>query len=290
MVKLGIYLLLALIGAPLIGGLLTGIDRRLTARLQSRIGPPILQPFYDVMKLFGKSRMACNSIQMVSVSMYLATMALSVAMLVMGQDLLVLLFISALGAISLVIGGFSVKSPYSQIGSQREVMAILAYEPLVVFYIVAVYLKTGSFMASSIFQSHTPLLMSLPLFLVTVTIVLAVKTHKSPFDVAAATHAHQELVRGFYTEFSGAQLALIEIGHWFELVLILGFLVLLWHTNLLVGCLIALACYFGVIVLDNISARLTWSWMLRFTWAFGVTLSVLNIAALYVSLPHLPAP
>ena len=47
-------ILLALIGAPLLGGLIAGIDRRLTARLQARTGPPILQPFYDVGKLFGK--------------------------------------------------------------------------------------------------------------------------------------------------------------------------------------------------------------------------------------------
>ncbi|MBV1768706.1 MAG: NADH-quinone oxidoreductase subunit H, partial [Candidatus Desulforudis sp.] len=40
--------------APVVGGLLTGIDRKLSARMQGRIGPPILQPFYDFFKLWGK--------------------------------------------------------------------------------------------------------------------------------------------------------------------------------------------------------------------------------------------
>ena len=49
-----------LILAPFAGGLLSGVDRRITARLQSRQGPPLLQPFYDVLKLFGKQSRVTN--------------------------------------------------------------------------------------------------------------------------------------------------------------------------------------------------------------------------------------
>jgi len=273
--------LLTVLAAPFVGGLLLGIDRRVTARLQSRIGPPIVQPFYDAIKLFGKSRMACNSIQMVSVSVFLATMVLCLVMLVCGQDLLVMLFILALGTVSLIVGGFSVKSPYSQLGSQREILQMLAYEPLLVLMVVAVYLKTHSFMSADVFRTSEPLLLSMPVFLVTQSFVLAIKLHKSPFDLSGAHHAHQELVRGVYTEFSGSQLALIEIAHWYELVLLLGFIAMLWHTSLWIGSLLALACYFGVILLDNVSARLTWGWMLRFAWTFGFGLSVANLAFIY---------
>jgi formate hydrogenlyase subunit 4 len=49
-----------IICAPLIGGILTGIDRKITARMQSRVGPPVLQPFYDVLKLFGKQNLTVN--------------------------------------------------------------------------------------------------------------------------------------------------------------------------------------------------------------------------------------
>ena len=45
-----------LILAPLAGGLLAGLDRKLSARMQRRVGPPVLQPFYDVLKLFEKEK------------------------------------------------------------------------------------------------------------------------------------------------------------------------------------------------------------------------------------------
>ena len=49
--------------APLAGGLLAGIDRRVSARLQGRYGPPVLQPFYDVFKLLRKERIIVNKFQ-----------------------------------------------------------------------------------------------------------------------------------------------------------------------------------------------------------------------------------
>ncbi len=54
------FVVLAIILAPIAGGLLAGVDRRLTAWLQGRFGPPILQPFYDVIKLLGKERQVVN--------------------------------------------------------------------------------------------------------------------------------------------------------------------------------------------------------------------------------------
>ena len=51
------FAIAAIVFAPFIGGLISGSDRILTARLQGRIGPPMVQPFYDVIKLFGKEKM-----------------------------------------------------------------------------------------------------------------------------------------------------------------------------------------------------------------------------------------
>jgi formate hydrogenlyase subunit 4 len=276
-----LLVLAALLFAPIVGGALTGADRKLTARMQKRIGPPLMQPFYDAVKLFSKQRLIVNGFQSVSVSVYLASMALSLVLLVLGMDLLVLLFVLALGSVALILGGFSVKSPYSQMGSQREVLQLLAYEPLLVLMVVAIYLKTGSFSASSVMSLRQPLIYSLPLFVITMLLVMAIKLHKSPMDISGSHHAHQELVRGIYTEFSGPQMGLIEIAHWYELVFLLGFIALFWHTNLLCGALLALGCYFAVIVIDNITARMTWRWMLRVTWLFGIGASLLNLFLLY---------
>jgi ech hydrogenase subunit B len=211
-------------------------------------------------------------------------MILSLVLLAAGQDLLVLLFILALGHVMLILGGFSVKSPYSQIGSQREILQLMAYEPLLVFMVIAAYLRTGSFLISSIFDKlpNQPLLPWLPAFFITQIIVMAIKLHKSPFDISASHHAHQELVRGIYTEFSGSQLALIEIAHWYELILLMGFIALLWQTNLIIGGLLAFAAFLIVLVIDNITARMTWKWMLKFAWTFGLGISLANLAVIYV--------
>ena len=103
--------LLALVAAPLLGGLLSGLDRKLTARVQRRIGPPVLQPFYDVVKLFHKEPLALNQVQVVYVFLHLALMLLVVVFLALGQDLLMILFAHAFSTISLILGGMSVRSP-----------------------------------------------------------------------------------------------------------------------------------------------------------------------------------
>ncbi len=63
MVKMIICVVAYLILAPLIGGLLAGIDRKISARMQGRVGPSILQPFYDVLKLLEKEKITVNRVQ-----------------------------------------------------------------------------------------------------------------------------------------------------------------------------------------------------------------------------------
>lgn len=281
-----ILTIVVLLVAPLIGGLLFGIDRRLSARLQSRIGPPVVQPFYDFVKLWSKDQIFANRLQLMYVYVHLGAAMASLILLVWQQDMLVILFTLALGGIALVLGGFSVRSPHSQIGSQRELLQMLAYEPMLVLAAVGIYLMTGSFLVSSVFATPQPLLLPLPLVALSLVLVLSIKLRKSPFDIAAAGHAHQELVRGLFTEYSGRYLALIELAHWYELVLVLGFVTLFWAHPIIVGIVLALAMFVAVIVIDNAAARLTWRRMLTFSWGWGAGLAVLNLAAVYV-LPFL---
>ena len=64
-------MMLFIVLAPFIGGLLDGIDRKITARMQGRVGPPILQPFYDVTKLFNKQLLDVYRMQGLMVLTYL---------------------------------------------------------------------------------------------------------------------------------------------------------------------------------------------------------------------------
>lgn len=281
-----IKLIIALIGlalTPVIGGLIAGVDRRVTARLQSRFGPPILQPFYDVLKLLGKAPMVVNSWQVMCAYIYLVSSVLAVFLFFMQGDLLLLFFVMTVGAVFQVAGALSIPSPYSQVGAQRELLQMLAYEPLIILVFVGISMASGGFMISDVYALEQPLLPSMPFLYIALGYALTIKLRKSPFDISACHHAHQEVVRGVLTEYSGPHLALLEIGHWFDVVLLLGLCTLFWHTSL-VGVLILLGVtYFVEILIDNICARMTWPWMLRNVLSVGVVMSIFNILWLYVS-------
>ncbi len=277
-----LILVVTFIAAPFIGGLLNGIDRKITARMQNRQGPPILQPFYDVLKLFGKERIMVNSSQMAFVIGYFLFALASLGMFVLKQDFVMLIFVMAFANITLIMGAMSVRSPYSKIGAQREIIQMMAYEPVLLFMMAGIYMTTKSFMIDSIFTHDEPLLFSLPLVFLSFLYVLTIKLRKSPFDFSTSHHGHQELVKGLTTEFSGPQLAIIEVAHWYELVLLLGLISLFFAKPIWVGILISLACYFLEIVVDNISARVTWKWMLKATGIVGIGVALTNIIWLYI--------
>ena len=275
-------ILAGLVAAPLLGGLINGLDRILTARFQARVGPPVVQPFYDVVKLLGKEKMVVNVWQAFCAYGYLAATAISVVLFFLQSDLLLILFIQAVGAVFLVVGALSSTSPYSQVGAHRELLQILSYEPLLVLVTVGIYLETGSFKIRQVYSWDEPLLLKLPFLFVVLGYALTIKLRKSPFDLSTSHHGHQELVKGLLTDYSGPFLALTEIGHWFEVVLILGLCSLFWATSWMGMITIVAATYFLEIMIDNVSARMNWRWMLGYVWAMGLTLSVVNLVWLYV--------
>lgn len=275
--------ILVLIVAPIVGCLAAGIDRRITARLQGRVGPPLLQPYYDVRKLLSKDNMVVNKSQNFFVVVYLVFIVLSLLMLIFRQDILMIIFVYTVASIALVVGGMSTGSPYARIGSSREIMAILAYEPILILYALAIYMLTGTFKLSAVVDASTPLLAYTPLIFIAMIFVLNIKLKKSPFDYSTSHHAHQELVKGMLTEYSGPGFAIIEVAHFYEYVFLTGLLFVFWTVNPLIGFLLSTAAFLLVIVIDNITARIYWQWMLKLSWTFLLGISIVNIAFLYFS-------
>ena len=268
--------------APIVGGLLFGIDRRVTARLQGRFGPPILQPFYDLFKLLGKESIAVSRMQFVWIYCYLVLMIASLICLILQSDFLVLVFLLGFAGVALVLGGFSTKSPYSHFGANRELLQILSYEPVLLLLAVGIYAQNGTFLISAIPSRGEPLLVGLwPLF-IAVLYVLTIKMRKSPFDISTSHHAHQEIVKGITTEYSGPFLALYQLAEWYEIVLVLGVITLFWANPLWVGIVIAIGAFLLELVIDNIAARMTARWMVRLSWSVGLILGIVNIAYLYI--------
>ncbi len=281
MIMLLPYAVAALVLSVIAGGLLSGVDRIVTARLQSRQGPPVLQPFYDVFKLFGKTHSVVNPWQVFCSFVYVTASALALLLFFMRGDLLLLFFILTIGAVFQVVGALTVNSPFSQVGAQRELLQMLTYEPILILVFIALSMKSGSFLIADIYRLEEPLLPSMPLVYVALGYALTIKLRKSPFDISASHHAHQEIVRGVLNDYSGPQLALLEIGHWLDVVLLLGICSLFWSTGV-VGMIVLLAAtYFVELVIDNVCARLTWQWMLLRGLCAGVILCVINLFLLY---------
>lgn len=272
---------LLLLAAPLAGGLLTGLDRKLTARLQGRMGPPVLQPFFDLLKLCSKEATCQSRLQVLYAYMYLGMMVMTLTLLATGQDLLMAVFIHAFGSIALVLGAQSVASPYSRIGAQRRIMQILAYEPVFVLLVIGLHRITGSFMASSVPMLRAPMLFHLPLVCAAFFFCLLIKMEKSPFDIATSHHAHQELVKGITVEYSGPLLAVLEIAHYYEVFMLYAVIAFFWSTSVVPGLLLAAVYFFAQCVADTSTARLVPLRVVSFMWSFPVLLAITNVLWLY---------
>ena len=280
MQAVSVVLYLAL--APLAGALLDGVDRKLSARMQGRKGPPLLQPFYDLGKLFSKQMLAVNSVQMFLLLSYLIFLAVAGSLLFAGEDLLMCMFMLSTADMFLVMAASSDSSPFSTLGAGREMIQIMAYEPMTLLLAVGFYLATGSFQVGDIVRQPTSAVAVMPGFLLGLLFIMAVKLRKSPFDLSTSHHAHQEIVKGLTT------LAVMNIAEYYEMTLMLGLVGLFFvNSDPLSWPLAVLAClaaYFLEMLWDNVSARVRWRTLLDGCWV--VTLLTGGLNGLILMLIH----
>ncbi len=270
--------------APIIGCLLAGIDRKISARMQGRVGPPLLQPFYDVRKLLGKERVAVNSSERIYVIFALVFAIVAGGIFFSGGNLLMCVFVITLSSLFFIIAAYSSRSPYSEIGAARETLQVMSYEPMILMMTVAFFLASGSFDTSQLFNMDIPIVATIWLVFLGLVFVLTIKLRKSPFDLSMSHHAHQEIVRGVTTEMSGPTLALVEITHWCENVLFLGWvgMFFVWGNPLtiIIGVVAAIVIYFLEIFIDNNFARVKWQFMFKSAWLVALVAGGVNIAVL----------
>lgn len=279
LIGLGITLL-----APLVGGLLTGIDRIITARMQGRKGPPVLQPFYDVIKLFQKESIEVNTMHRFYVYLSLIFMIFTTVIMLMGGDILLAVFSLTLGSIFFVLGGYASNSPYSTIGAERELLQIISYEPMLLLGTVGLYYASRSFFIRDIVATAVPSIVLIPGVFLGILYILTFKLRKSPFDLSMSHHGHQEIVKGITTEYSGTDLAIIEITHWYETIIVLAYVYLFFAGNsILYHALAVLAClltFFLEIVIDNGFARFKWELAWKSSWIVTAVLGTTNLIVL----------
>ena len=269
---------------PFIGAIVQGIDRKITARMQGRVGPPILQPIYDVKKLFAKEDATVNGVMDFYIILALFFAVFSGVIFFMGGNLLLAIFVLTLSTLFVIVAAYSARSPYSDLGAEREALQVMCYEPLMVLMPVAIFLMIGSFEVSAIVEMAMPLIVYLPLIFIALIFILTIKLRKSPFDLSTSHHAHQELVKGMTTEMSGKTFAAFEIMEWYETVIFFGFIGMFfvsaawWSWLVAIGAIIV--CYLLAIIIDNNFARVKWQTTLKWSWAITLFLFVANIAVM----------
>lgn len=268
--------------APLAGGILCGLDRIVTARMQGRYGPPVLQSFYDVLKLFKKQNLVVNRFHGYFLFCFLIFLIISGSILYAGDDFLMVVFALTVADMFLVMAAYSTNSPYSFIGAQRELIQMLAAEPMLLITGIGFYLAAGSFDIGHIVSVGKPLIFKMPGIFFGLVYVLTIKIRKSPFDLSTSHHAHQEIVKGLTTEFAGPTLALVEIAHWYETILMLSFVFLFFASQPVVGILLIILIYFIEIIIDNTNARVKWQFTLKSSWIVTLLFGGINLFILYI--------
>ena len=279
-----ISLILYLVLAPFIGALLDGVDRKITARMQGRKGPSLFQPFYDLVKLFSKQMIAVNSVQLLLNCSYLVFLAIAGGMVFFGTDILMSLFILSTADMFLILAASSDSSPYSNIGASREMLQMMSYEPMTLLIAVGFYLATGSFRVDEIILQSSAAIWMMPGLFVGFILIMAIKLRKSPFDLSTSHHAHQEVVKGITTEMSGPTLAIMEIGEYYEKMLLLAIVGLFFiHDTAwswIIGIAACLAVYFVEILIDNVCARVNWKKLIEICWLITLLCGGINILIL----------
>ncbi|MCR5156615.1 MAG: NADH-quinone oxidoreductase subunit H [Butyrivibrio sp.] len=278
--------LLYLVLAPLIGGLLSGTDRLFAARMQGRQGPPIVQPFYDVIKLLNKQTTVVNSIQVLFVTGYLIMTIFTGCLFFGGGDMLLVFFALSMSEVLMVMAAFSTNGPYSIMGAQRELLQMMCYEPMTLLVAIGFYYAQGSFMVNDLVMAPMPAIIKLPGFFIGFVFILIIKLRKSPFDLSTSHHMHQEMVKGLTTDLSGNNLAFVEIAEWYDTVLMMGIVGMFFITAdpiSRIWAIIAIAVVFFLITLvDNVFPRVKYITMLKVSWAVilvfaGTNLLILNV-------------
>lgn len=270
-----------LIGAPFAGALLEGLDRKVAARMQGRKGPSLFQPLYDIHKLFCKQSVVVNSVQDFLVCGFLVFVVFTGALFFWGGDILLVFFALTLAGIFFIMSACSANAPYSSMGAQRELMQMMAYEPMVLLTAIGFYIATGSFSVRQISEAPVSAICYLPGFFIGFLFILTIKFRKSPFDISTSHHAHQEMVRGVTTELSGNILALVTLSHWYENVFLLGvvglFIINSSWVSIPAAILVCLAAFLLEILIDNVFPRVKWQEMLKWTWIVTLAAGGINL-------------
>jgi NADH-quinone oxidoreductase subunit H len=268
------------------------VERKAVARMQGRIGPPFMQPFFDFIKLVGKTTperggvagMLMRAWPLIAVSSAAGAVGLLPVLPASGGfqgDLILLLALLELPSMCIIAAGFSSGSIFGEIGSAREAVLSVSYNIVFLLAILSIAASQHTFSLSAL-----ALLPSSPLRwlgIVALLVCLPAKLHLNPFSLP---NAEQEIYSGPMTEYAGPELAMWELSHGLEWVAATGLVATLMAPAVTAGwlaILIFVALSFTIVLLLSVvasaTARLQIDTTVRFYWQCTLIFAVLAVAA-----------
>jgi NADH-quinone oxidoreductase subunit H len=288
-----VIFLLAACGTLALGLVLRWVDRKVTARVQWRVGPPFYQPLVDVLKLMGKETLVPATgrpiVFLLAPAVALAAAGVAAAILWAAAvrpevtflgDLIVVLYLLTVPALMTILGASASGNPHAAVGASREMKLLLSYEaPLLLAILVAVArggwsLRLGNIIAA---QAGAPMVYSLSgaLALIVAILCAQAKLGQVPFDLA---EAECEIMSGVYVEYSGPSLGVILMTRAMLLALMPLLLIVVFWGGLYRGAWWGYLTFLGkyvllvalVTLMRNTNPRLRIDQTMRLFW-FGVT-------------------
>ncbi|MDR3737575.1 MAG: NADH-quinone oxidoreductase subunit H [Terracidiphilus sp.] len=269
------------------------VERKAVARMQGRIGPPFMQPFFDFIKLLGKEAPRRDGLAgflmqvwpVVAAAAAVGAVGLLPVLPASGGfegDLILLLALMEVPSMCMIAAGFSSRSIFAEIGSVREAVLSVAYNVVFILAILSIAAAQGTF--------RLELLATRPatgfewLGIVAILGCLPAKLHLNPFSLP---NAEQEIYSGPMTEYAGRELALWELTHGLEWVAGTGLVAALVAPQIAMGAwsilvFIALACAIVVALaaLAAATARLAIDTTVRFYWRVTLVFAAAAVSSM----------
>lgn len=294
------------------GLLLAGIDRKVIAHMQKRIGPPVAQPVYDFFKLLGKETIipAAANRAAYLIAPVVSFVSLCIVMLFIpifgfraiggAADMIVILYLITIPGAALIVGGAASGSPFAGIGISREMVTMMAYELPLVIILLTVAKKVGGDMLIfdlgivSAYQAQAGSLItewSMIPAAVAMLLVIPAEIGTQPFDVA---EAENEICEGPLVEYSGSPLALFKLSINMKMIIMTGMFTALFFggirtgfviTDLIVFVLISIAVMLVCITTTHaVTARLKIEHLFKFYWTVVAGLALVSAVLVWIGL------
>jgi len=211
-----INVLLFLALAPLFEGMI----RKITAKVQSRQGPPVMQPYYDLLKLLGKENMSAdgNAAFRFAPMMAFASIVSVIAFVpfgfrdgLLGQyaDVITVIYLLTMGGVAVMLGALSSKNTFASIGASREMITMIMVEPVLAMTLIIGAIKVRTMGIDASIAGITAGGYGWSVFLMLAVYLMALQAFvaRQPFDI---TEAEIEILEGPFIEYSGPNYALFK--------------------------------------------------------------------------------